>query len=420
MLKVSLITIGDEIRIGQIINTNAAWLSNELTRLGVFVSKHITIGDDFELMIEVINEQIRHNDFVITTGGLGPTHDDITKPVLLKIFNDELIEDKTTINYLEEFFRTRNWALTERNRQQSLVPSKAKLLPNKIGTAPGLLFEKEGKYIISLPGVPSEMKYITTNSILPLIKQKMEEKNENVVLYKTLNVAGIFESNLADLIGNPNIFLGEKSSLAFLPSYQGIKLRIGTIQDNFEFAKKEIERIRKILYDKAGSYIWSEDKENLAEVLGQLLLQEKKTLSVAESCTGGWLGREITAVAGSSEYFLGGIISYSNEVKINQLKVSKETIERYGAVSQQTAFEMAKNVREIFSSNYSIAITGIAGPSGGTVDKPVGTVWIGLATEDNVQTFNYNFGNERSINRERAVGTSLLLLLQAIKNNKKL
>jgi nicotinamide-nucleotide amidase len=420
MLKVSLITIGDEIRIGQIINTNAAWLSNELTRLGVFVSNHITIGDDFELMIEVINEQIQHNDCVITTGGLGPTHDDITKPVLLKIFNDELIEDKNTINYLKEFFKIRNRALTERNRQQALVPSKAKLLPNKIGTAPGLLFEKDGKYIISLPGVPSEMKYITTNSILPLMKQKIEEKNENVVLYKTLNVAGIFESNLADLIGNPDTFLGEKSSLAFLPSYQGIKLRIGTIQDNFEFAKKEIERIAKILYDKAGNYIWSEDKENLAEVVGELLLQEKKTLSVAESCTGGWLGREITAVAGSSEYFLGGIISYSNEVKINQLKVSKETIERYGAVSQQTAFEMAKNVREIFSSHYSIAITGIAGPSGGTADKPVGTVWIGLATADNVQTFNYNFGNERSINRERAVGTSLLLLLQAIKNNKKL
>lgn len=416
MIKVSILTIGDEVRIGQITNTNAAWLSEKITRLGAFISNHITIGDDFDLMVKIITEQIQQNDIVITTGGLGPTHDDITKPVLLKIFDDHLVFDNSTFENIKELFEKQNRTISERNKLQAYVPSKAKILPNKVGTAPGLLFELPHKAIFSLPGVPSEMKYITENSILSYISKLIITRKEDVILYKTINVAGIFESNLADLIGPPDEFLGDASSLAFLPSYKGIRLRIGTKQPDFESAKKELDRISEIIYLKAGNFIWGEGDEDLSFEIGRLLKEKKLTLSVAESCTGGLLGGEITKISGSSEYFMGGIISYSNEIKINHLNVNKTTIEQYGAVSYETASEMAKNIKNLFNTDIGISITGIAGPTGGTPEKPVGTVYIGIAYRDEIEIKKYILGIDRNINRERAVGASLLLLYNTLKN----
>jgi nicotinamide-nucleotide amidase len=414
MIKVSILTIGDEVRIGQIVNTNAAWLSEKITRLGAFISNHITIGDDFDLMVNEIKEQIKQNDIVITTGGLGPTHDDITKPVLLNIFDDKLVFDDSTFKNIQELFKKQNREISERNKLQAYVPSKAKILTNLVGTAPGLLFEFDDKAIFSLPGVPSEMKFITENFILNYISNLIKLKNDEIILYKTLNVAGIFESNLADIIGPPEEFLGDNSSLAFLPSYKGIRLRIGTIQPNFDKAQNEIERISQIIYSKAGEYIWGEDDKDLTFEIGKLLKEKKLTLSVAESCTGGLLGGEITKISGSSEYFMGGIISYSNEVKINQLGVNKSIIELYGAVSFETASEMAINVKKLFKTDIGISITGIAGPTGGTPEKPVGTVFIGISYLDQIKVNKYVFGNDRNINRERAIGSSLLLLYQTL------
>lgn len=414
MLNISIVTIGDEIRIGQIVNSNAAWIANEITKIGANISNHITIGDDFQLMEKVLNEQIEKNDFVITTGGLGPTHDDITKPVLLKLFDDELIFHQPTFDNIYEQFKIRQREISDRNRLQAYVPSKSTPLPNAIGTAPGLMYHFNDKYLFVLPGVPAEMKYIITHSILPLISKVISEKSDNVTLYKTLNLAGIFESNLADEIGIVDEFLNG-STLAFLPGYKGIRLRIGTVKENFQEAEKEINRIKDILYKKIGQYIFAEDDTDLNLEISKILKNKNWTLSVAESCTGGGLGAEITKIPGSSQYFLGGIVAYSNEVKVRQLNVRPITVSRFGAVSQETAVEMAKNCRKKFESDFAISITGVAGPDGGTPDKPVGTVWIGISDKKATKAYNFLFGNDRLVNQERAINSALYKLYQLIR-----
>lgn len=414
MINVSIISIGDEVRIGQVVNSNAAWLSSEITKLGAFVTKQITIGDEPNVMESTINSEMKSNDIVITTGGLGPTHDDITKEILLKIFDDKFCFHQDTFENIKELFRIRNREVTERNRLQAYIPSKAIPLYNALGTAPGLMFQKNGKFLFVLPGVPAEMKFITNDSILPKLSEIISLKNESVILYKTLNVSGIFESALADLIGNPSDFLRD-STLAFLPSYKGIRLRIGTKADSFEKAQIEIDRIKSVLYSKAGKFIYAEDETDITSELGKILSERRQTLSVAESCTGGGLGHELTRISGASKFFLGGIITYSNEAKINKLGVRTNTIVRYGAVSKETAKEMAKNCRKFFDSDFSISITGIAGPDGGTQEKPIGTVWIGIADRKTVSAEVFYFGKERDVNRERAIHTALLHLYRKLK-----
>lgn len=414
MINVSIISIGDEVRIGQVVNSNAAWLSSEITKLGAFVTKQITIGDEPNVMESTITSEMESNDIVITTGGLGPTHDDITKDILLKIFDDNFFFHQKTFENIEEVFRIRNREITERNRLQAYIPSKATPLHNALGTAPGLMFQKNGKFLFVLPGVPAEMKFISKDSILPKLSEIISIKNESVILYKTLNVTGIFESALADLIGDPSDFLGN-STLAFLPSYKGIRLRIGTKADSFEKAQIEIDRIKSVLYSKAGKFIYAEDETDITTELVKILSERRQTLSVAESCTGGGLGHELTRISGASKSFLGGLITYSNEAKINKLGVRTNTIVRYGAVSKETAKEMAKNCRKIFDSDYAISITGIAGPDGGTQEKPLGTVWIGIANRKTTSADVFYFGKERDINRERAIHTALLQLYRKLK-----
>jgi nicotinamide-nucleotide amidase len=417
MLKISIISIGDEVRIGQVVNTNATWLSTEITKLGAFITNQITIGDDPLIIEKIIKEQLEMNDIVISTGGLGPTHDDITKQVMLDIFNDKLEFHQPTYENIRDIFRIRNREISEINRLQAYVPSKATTLHNAVGTAPGLMFKHKNNFLFVLPGVPAEMRYITTNSILPLITEKIQSKNLSVILYKTLNVIGIFESSLADEIGDVNEFLGENSTLAFLPSYKGIRLRIGTTAENFGIASDEIERIKKILYQKVGKYIYAEDETDLSIEIGKILSKNNLTVSVAESCTGGGLGYEFTRIPGSSKYFLGGIISYSNEVKVRHLNVRPETLVRNGAVSKETAKEMSKNCRKKFESDFAIAITGIAGPEGGTIDKPVGSVWISIANKKSTNAQLFHFGNDREITRERAIQTALLQFYLLLKEN---
>jgi len=414
MFKIGILTIGDEVRIGQVVNTNAAWLSAQLTQESAFITEHRTIGDDREVMLREIDDMFNKNDMLITTGGLGPTHDDITKPVLLEYFNDKMIFSDQVYQSLLNYLKSRNREITEIVKNQALIPSSCTPLENKVGTAPGLLFKKNRKYLISLPGVPAEMKYITTTHIIPMVREIISTTQSDVIMYKTFITTGIFESDLAEKIGDVNEFLG-KSTLAYLPSYQGVRLRIGAYAKTKEQAKNEIDRISKIIIERAGQYIVSEDDIKLAQIVGEELNKSKMTIAVAESCTGGLLGKEITDIPGSSAYFLGGIISYSNEAKIKLLGVNRKTLDDYGAVSEQTAMEMASNVRTIFNSTYGISITGIAGPDGGTQTKPVGTVWIGISNEKTTYARLFNFGEIREVNRERAVGMALTLLLQSLK-----
>jgi len=416
MSKVSILTIGDEICIGQVTNTNAVWIATQCTHLGYAVILHSTVGDDKYLMLKEIDRLFNLSDVLIITGGLGPTHDDITKPTLCEYFNDELVLHKPTLEHLEQFFKKRDYTLTDRNKTQAYIPSKCTPLRNDLGTAPGMQFEKDGKFIISLPGVPAEMKSIMEKYVFQFLQNLLAERKSDVVLYKTIHTSGIPESMLADLIGEPSKFLGD-GRLAFLPTYQGVRLRIGITEKNIELGMRRITEIENIVRKRVGKYIFGENEETLSSAIGRLLKEKGKTLSVAESCTGGVLGGEITKVSGSSEYFFGGVIAYSNEAKINVLEVGKVTIEKYGAVSEQTAIELAYHVKGLFNTDYGISITGIAGPTGGTTEKPVGTVWIGLADENGVSAKKYTFGEDRTVNRERAVGTALTLLYKKLIEN---
>ncbi|MBM2814302.1 MAG: CinA-like protein [Ignavibacteria bacterium] len=509
-MKISILTIGDEILIGQITNTNASWLASQCTALGAIITKHLSVGDERKVMLEQIAVLHAESDFVIITGGLGPTHDDITKPVLTEYFADELVENKQVLGYLKKFFEGRGYKLTERNAAQAMLPSKCKPLFNEYGTAPGMLFETDGKYIVSLPGVPAEMKHLTQKYVLPLISELLQKRGDEVVVYRSLQTTGIPESMLADAIGDvgsgnggqgtgnggqgtgngeqgtgigeqgtgnggqgtgnggqgtgnggqgtgngeqgtgiggqgtgngfpdprsptPGPFFGDGfpdprpptpgpflkgASLAFLPSYQGVRLRIGVVGANIEEANAKIDSIAKIIKERAGRWIFAEGDESLLEVTAKLLKSKGKTVSVAESCTGGMLGAAFTDLAGSSDYFLGGVIVYSNEAKINMLDVSSETIEKHGAVSEETARELAANVRLKFSTDYGISLTGIAGPSGGTEDKPVGTVWIGLADELGATAEKFVYAKERTANRQRFVAAAVNMIYKKLKEGK--
>lgn len=417
MINAAILTIGDEICIGQVVNTNASWIASELSKLGYKVNLHSVIGDEESILIQELNRLLQLSDIIIITGGLGPTHDDITKPTLTKYFNDKLVLKEDLLIELNERFKKRGLVLTERNKEQALVPSKAKILRNEVGTAQGLWFDYDKKIIIALPGVPSEMKFIMKNSVLSTLQEKIISEKHSVLIYKNLNTTGIPESYLADLIGDTSLFL-EGNSLAFLPSYKGVRLRIGVEGKNFEEAHKKIDGIVDYIMKRAGEYVFSFDDESLASVVGKMLIEMNKSLSVAESCTAGMLGAEITSVSGSSKYFLGGLQVYSNEAKIKLLKVSPNTISKYGAVSKQTALELAQNIRSLFNSDFGISITGVAGPTGGTTEKPVGTVFIGLADDKTSYANKYYFSQDRQINRERAVGTALSLLYKHIKGIK--
>jgi len=413
--KVSILTIGDEICIGQITNTNASWIANECSKLGAEVIIHSSVGDSNTVIVQELSRLAKTSDCILITGGLGPTHDDITKSCLCEYFNDTLLENKTVLTQLQEMFAKRGRELTPRNASQAMLPTTCTPLPNNLGTAPGMKFVRNEATYISMPGVPNEMKGLMIEHVLPFIESEIASKSCSVIKHKTIMTTGIPESNLADVIGNPDEFL-EGNSLAFLPSYSGVRLRISVTAKEFNKALEQITKISQHLYKTAGEYIYGEDDKQLAEVVQELLISSNKTLSVAESCTGGLLGSMITDIPGSSLYFMGGFECYSNESKIREVGVNPLTIESNGAVSKPVAEELASRVRVRFNTDYGIGITGVAGPDGGTEDKPVGTVWIAIADANDVITIKHVFGNDRRANRERACSSALLILLKRINN----
>ncbi len=413
-MNVALITIGDEILIGQIINRNAAWIAESVTAIGCHVVEHCVVADDSQQLMHTIDRLRTTCDVLLLTGGLGPTHDDVTKTVLCEYFNDELVESPEWMDHLHVWMAQRGREVTARNAAQALTPSTATLLTNPIGTAPGLLFDRDNIIIVAMPGVPDEMKSIMRGHVVPLLHSKMVERGNAITQYYTLLTTGIAESSLADLIGDPLMFLSG-STLAFLPNYQGVRLRIGVTGETQEQRDKERMRVASVLRERAGRFIYGHDDQTLSGVVGHHVAERGQTVAVAESCTGGLLGAAFTDVPGSSVWFHGGAITYSNASKVRELGVRQSDIDRYGAVSEEVAKQMAIGAQEKFGTTYAIGITGVAGPDGGTIEKPVGTVWISVAGPVEATTLKFHFGSDRRINRERSVGAALGMLWKIVR-----
>ena len=412
-MNVALISIGDEILIGQIVNRNAAWIAETVTAIGCHVVEHCVVADDSQQLMNTIDRLRITSDVLLLTGGLGPTHDDVTKTVLVEYFQDVLVESSDWMKHLT-WMSQRGREVTERNAAQALTPSTATLLSNPIGTAPGLLFNRDGIIIVAMPGVPNEMKSIMESHVVPLLHSKLVVQGNATTQYYTMLTTGIAESNLADLIGDPMMFLSG-STLAFLPNYTGVRLRIGVTGLTQEQRDKERMRVASVLRERAGRFIYGHDDQTLSGVVGHHLAERGQSVSVAESCTGGLLGAACTDAPGSSVWFHGGVITYSNDSKVRELGVHQSDIDRCGAVSEEVARRMALGVQEKFGTTYGIGITGVAGPDGGTVDKPVGTVWISVAGPAEQTTLKYHFGADRSINRERSVGAALGMLWKIVR-----
>ncbi len=390
-----LLTIGDEILYGQIVDTNSQWMSVELDKVGIKVIRKTTVGDQEDEILASFAEAEKRADIILITGGLGPTSDDLTKPLLAKYFNCELKIHEEALAEVTEFFVSRGRELTETNRQQAALPVCCIKITNPIGTAPGMWFEKNGKVFMSMPGVPHEMKKMMTERVIPKLLQTYKMP---VITHKVIRTVGIGESMLADKIESWEKTLPAHIKLAYLPSLGEVKLRLTGFGDSSQALQKEIDELAEKLLPLAGEYIYGYGEESLEVAIGKKLREKKLTLSIAESCTGGYLSHLITSVPGSSDYFLGSMIPYAYEIKMRQLGVKPEILEKYGAVSEPTIIEMANIVRAKFNTDIGVATSGIAGPGGATPDKPVGTVWIAYSDKYQTVTKRLQLSKERMIN----------------------
>ncbi len=414
-MKAEIITIGDELLIGQVVDTNAAWIANKLNLIGIDVDRIISISDKKEAIFKALDQVNEDTQLVLLTGGLGPTNDDYTKKALAEYFGAKLVLNNDVLNNIKLFVTKRNAELNQRNIQQAEVPENCRVIPNKIGTAPGMWFDEKEKIVISMPGVPFEMKEMMNNQILVELKSQIKDF---YILHKLILTQGLPESKLAEVMEEWESQLPHELLLAYLPSPGIIKLRItakGKDRKNLErLIKEQVFLLEKIIPD----FICGYDNDKLEQIISNKLTVKKATVSVAESCTGGNIGHLITSVPGSSSYFKGGIIAYSNEIKEKILGVNKRNIDIYGAVSKQVVEEMALGALKLFNTDFSIAISGISGPTGGTKDKPVGTTWIAVANKDQIVAKKYVFGDQRDRNIQRASLTALNLLQKLILGKK--
>lgn len=411
MVKAEIITIGDEILFGQIIDTNTQWIGTQLTDIGIRPVRKTSVGDNRADILAAFTEAAKRVDVIIVTGGLGPTKDDITKHTFCEYFDSKLEINEDALALVTAFFAKRGRAMTELNIQQAALPTNATYIANQWGTAPGMWFEKDNVIYVSLPGVPYEMKSLMEFEILPRLKLR---HHTNIITHKSIRTIGIGESFLAVKIADWEDALPAHIKLAYLPHFGQVKLRLtatGTDQAvmNAEL-KSQVDSLLPLIEENVFGY----DQDELESVIGTLLIKHNATIATAESCTGGFVANQITSVPGSSRYFEGSVVSYSNAVKVSALEVSPETLEKHGAVSEETAIEMAEGVRKILKTTYAIATTGIAGPDGGTEDKPVGTVWIACATPTETVTQLLKLSNTRKINIELTSSYALNLLRKTI------
>ena len=406
-MKADIITIGDEILIGQIIDTNSAWIAARLGEIGVSIRRKYSIGDRREEIISAVEESLTKAEVTVITGGLGPTKDDITKRVLAEIFHSQLICDKETYERVERMMAARGIAFNDLNKGQAMVPECCTVLPNHKGTAPGMWFEHEGRVVVSLPGVPFEMEGLMVESVLPRIKKHFALAS---VVHRTAITYGLAESMMAELIAPWEDALPPHLHLAYLPSPSQLRLRLSAYDVEQAVAEKEIQEQFAKLLPILGDYFVGWGDTTVQSAVAEMLVQRGETLASAESCTGGVIASKFTAMSGASEYFWGGVVSYDNSVKENVLGVSRHNLETYGAVSEQVARQMAEGVRRLCGTTYGVSTTGIAGPTGGTPDKPVGTVWMAVATPTHTIAKCVQHGKVRAVNIERAASAAINML----------
>lgn len=406
-MKTAIITIGDEILIGQIVDTNSAWMANQLTLAGFEVEEMLSIGDDAQQIKNAIDDVFQRVDVILMTGGLGPTKDDITKKTLCEYFGTTLVFDDSVLENINNVISSFT-SLNELTRNQAYVPKDCAVIQNRVGTAPITWFDHEEKVLVSMPGVPYEMRYVMENEILPRLQAKYEME---AYLKRVFIVNGYTESALAIHLTEFEENLPEGFGLAYLPSLGMVKLRLFVRGEHrLQELNEQVAKLRNLLQDA----ILTEKDIAIEKILGDRLFEKGLTIGTAESCTGGNIAHSITSVSGSSRYFKGSIVSYANEAKVNLLHVSQESLDRYGAVSESVAIEMARGAQRVLNVNCSIAVTGIAGPDGGTEEKPVGTAWICTTYNDRYEAKKYQLGKFRESNILRATNLGLLQLLRMI------
>src|SRR5689334_7183872 len=396
-MKAAVLAIGDELLIGQVVNTNAAVIAQLLGEAGIGVARVVTVGDDRAAIIRAVGEEFARHDLLLVTGGLGPTHDDITRDALAEFFGVKLVSDPEVRRRVAELLASRDAPWTEAAENQTLIAEGATAIPNSVGTAPGELFERDGKFLVVMPGVPQEMEAMMRDFIVPRFRDR-----GGAIIHTTLNTTGITESSLAALLGDPAGFLTGGATLAFLPSLRGVRLRISVGGADAAAASRAAGAVERHIREKAAPYIFGTGDELLEEVVGRMLVERGMTLAVAESCTGGLIADRITDIPGSSTWFERGVVAYSNAAKIGILGVPPEIIAAHVAVSNETACAMAEGIRRIAHADVGLAVTGIAGPSGGSAEKPVGLVWIAVARSSDVAARAYRFGTGRRRVKERA------------------
>lgn len=404
-MRAQIITIGDEILIGQTINTNAAFIGGRLVKNQIEVGKTSVVPDDEEMILAEFRAAMDRNDLVIVTGGLGPTHDDITRKCVVKFFHTELVKNKEALDDIKALLQKRGRELTKINEDQALIPQIAKVIRNEHGTAPGMWIEKEEKIFIVMPGVPFEMKAMMENYVIPELNEKIEASDE-ITIMDTLQSTGIPESALFEKLGDLEEILGGEK-LAFLPSQFGVKMRITVTAEDEEKAGNKMLEIEQKIRSKVGRYIYSKDDEDLEQVVARLLRERGLTIAVAESCTGGGLSNLLTNISGSSKYFERGVISYSNASKVEILKVNEDTIAEHGAVSLEVARQMAEGIKSISGTDIGLSITGIMGPTGASADKPLGLVYIGLCDDKVCTAKKMIFGEDRLLNKQKTIQAAL-------------
>jgi len=400
-----IISIGDELLIGQTNNTNAVFIGEKLSEININIIKIVTVPDDESSIMDEFKLGIEKSDLVIVTGGLGPTHDDITRTCVVKFFDTELVENEETLENIKMLFSKRNRELTEVNRAQALVPKNSEPIKNVHGTAPGMWIEKNNKLFIVMPGVPYEMTAMMNNFILPKLSGLLKESGI-IIKRSILQTTGIAESTLSERLGELDKIL-DGAKLAFLPSIVGVKLIIAVEAKDEEKAKEMLVEIEQKIRTKVGRFIYGKNEETLEEVVGRLLIERDMKISTAESCTGGLIASTLTNISGSSAYFERGIVCYSNASKVEILRVDEDTIADHGSVSMEVAMQMAEGVKSTSGSDIGIAVTGIMGPTGAATGKPVGLVYIGYADEKVCTVKKFIFGNERLLNKQRTMQAAL-------------
>jgi len=410
-MTAAIIIIGDEILIGQVRDTNSMYIANSLVKAGITLKSILTVGDDKDAIINTLELATGKYDHIFVTGGLGPTKDDITKNAFLEYFGGKLILHEELLAKLKERFENRGWIFHKSNFGQAEYPDSCEIIPNKLGSAQGMYFQKEESNFYSMPGVPHEMESMLTGWVIPKILINSEKQ---IIKFKTFCTAGISESGISELIEPLRPDFGE-ISIAYLPGYTGTRIRFTASGTDEKEVNARLDHSADLMSENLSKYIFSTEGEILSQVIGKALKNKKLSVAVAESCTGGLIQDDLTDIPGSSLYFLGGVVSYSNDSKIDLLDVNEKTIDIEGAVSSQTAIEMAEGIRSKLNSDIGLSVTGIAGPDGGTDDKPVGLVYVGYSDSSGSEYRKYQFGDSRNINKQRSAAAALFFLYNKIK-----